>query len=87
MGLTRFGSAETAGESQESGAASLSMVSYTSQANSQSLDVSGGAAQGLSSVVAVTNISVQEAQSFLTSLEEMVGDRRSCRRLLAADRV
>lgn len=59
-----LGSAETAGESQESGAASLSMVSYTSQANSQSLDVSGGAAQGLSSVVAVTNISVQEAQSF-----------------------
>ena len=59
-----LGSAETAGESQESGAASLSMVSYTSQTNSQSLDVSGVAAQGLSSVVAVTNISVQEVQSF-----------------------
>lgn len=58
------GSAETAGESQESGAASLSMVSYTSQTNGQSLDVSGVAAQGLSSVVAVTNISVQEVQSF-----------------------
>ena len=58
-----LGNTETA-ESQESGAASLSTVSYTSQTNSQSLDVSDVAAQGLSSVVAVTNISVQEVQSF-----------------------
>lgn len=59
-----LGSAETAAESQESGAASLSTISYTSQTNSQSLNVSNVAAQGLSSVVAVTNISVQEVQSF-----------------------
>ena len=59
-----LGSVETATESQESGAASLSMASYTSQTNSQSLDVSDVATQGLSSVVAVTNISVQEVQSF-----------------------
>lgn len=61
---TLLGSAKTVAESQESGAASLSMVSYTSQTNSQSLDVTDVAAQGLSSVVAVTNISVQEVQSF-----------------------
>ena len=59
-----LGSAETATGSQESGAVSLSTVSYTSQTNSQSLDVSDVAAEGLSSVVAVTNISVQEVQSF-----------------------
>lgn len=40
---------------------SLSSVSYTS---GQSLDVTGIAAQGLTSVVSVTNISVQEVQSF-----------------------
>lgn len=84
---TLLGSAKTVAESQESGAASLSMVSYTSQTNSQSLDVTDVAAQGLSSVVAVTNISVQEVQSFLTSLAEMAGDIRSCRRLPAVDRV
>jgi len=61
---TLIGSAKTVAESQESGAASLSMVSYMSQTNSQSLDVTDVAAQGLSSVVAVTNISVQEVQSF-----------------------
>lgn len=59
-----LGSAATAAESQDSGITSLSTVSYTSQTNSQSLDVSDVAAQGLSSVVAVTNISVQEVQSF-----------------------
>lgn len=43
---------------------SLSNVSYTSNSSSQSLDVSTIAEQGLSSVVSVTNISVQEVQSF-----------------------
>lgn len=43
---------------------SLSNVSYTSNPSSQSLDVSTIAEQGLSSVVSVTNISVQEVQSF-----------------------
>ncbi len=54
----------TTAESQDSGTSFLSKVSYTSQTNSQSLNVSDVAAQGLSSVVAVTNISVQEVQSF-----------------------
>lgn len=60
-------STETAAESQVTASgstASLSTVSYTLQTNSQSLDVSEVASQGLSSVVAVTNISVQEIQSF-----------------------
>lgn len=39
-------------------------MSYTSNSSSQSLDVSTIAEQGLSSVVSVTNISVQEVQSF-----------------------
>ena len=39
-------------------------VSYTSGTGSQSLDVSAIAAQGLTSVVSVTNISVQEVQSY-----------------------
>ena len=43
---------------------SLSNVSYTSNSSSQSLDVSTIAEQGLSSVVSVTNSSVQEVQSF-----------------------
>lgn len=62
-----LGNAETAAESQGTGlgnSTSLSTVSYTSQTSSQSLDVSEVAAQGLSSVVSVTNISVQEVQSF-----------------------
>lgn len=59
-----LGSAATATGSQDSGTSFLSKVSYTSQTNSQSLNVSDVAAQGLSSVVAVTNISVQEVQSF-----------------------
>lgn len=62
-----LGSTETVAESQvtaSGSATSLSTVSYTSQTNGQSLDISDVAAQGLSSVVAVTNISVQEAQSF-----------------------
>ena len=42
----------------------LSALSFTSQEAGQSLDVSGIAAQGLPSVVSVTNISVQEVQSY-----------------------
>lgn len=45
----------------ETGTASLSTVSYTA---TQSLDVTAVAAQGLSSVVSVTNISVQEVQNY-----------------------
>lgn len=45
-------------------AAALSSVSYTSTSSGQSLDVSAIASQGLSSVVSVTNISVQEVQSY-----------------------
>ena len=60
-----FDNLETAmTESRVSETASLSAMSYTSQTTGQSLDVSGVAAQGLSSVVSVTNISVQEVQSF-----------------------
>lgn len=51
-------------ESQVTETASLSAVSYTSETTGQSLNVSGVAAQGLSSVVSVTNISVQEVQNF-----------------------
>lgn len=43
---------------------SLSALSYTADSTSQSLDVSGVAAKGLSSVVSVTNISVQEVRDF-----------------------
>ena len=43
---------------------SLSNVSYSSDTASQSLDVSSIAAQGLTSVVSVTNISVQEVQNY-----------------------
>lgn len=49
---------------EQDGTASFSAVSYTSGTSGQSLDVSGVAAQGLSSVVSVTNISVQEVQNF-----------------------
>lgn len=51
-------------ESQQDSTDSLSAMAYTSETASQSLDVSGVAAQGLPSVVSVTNISVQEVQSF-----------------------
>lgn len=43
---------------------SFSELSYTSETTGYSMDVSGVAAQGLSSVVSVTNISVQEVQNF-----------------------
>lgn len=59
-----LGNTEIVAESQDSRTSFISAVSYTSQTTSQSLDVSDVAAQGLSSVVAVTNISVQEVQSF-----------------------
>lgn len=49
---------------EQDSTASLSAVSYTSETGGQSLDVSGIAALGLSSVVSVTNISVQEVQSY-----------------------
>lgn len=42
----------------------LSSLSYAAETSSQSLNVSGVAAQGLPSVVSVTNISVQEVQNF-----------------------
>lgn len=51
----------TAQSATQNSGVSLSSVSYTS---GQSLDVTGIAAQGLTSVVSVTNISVQEVQSF-----------------------
>lgn len=59
-----FGKENTTEVSQQSYASSISQMSYTSNTNSQSLDVSGVSTQGLPSVVAVTNISVQEVQSF-----------------------
>lgn len=43
---------------------SVSTVSYTSKSSGQSLDVSTISVQGLPSVVSVTNISVQEVQSY-----------------------
>lgn len=43
---------------------SLTSVSYTKTASSQSLDVSSIATEGLPSVVSVTNVSVQEVQSY-----------------------
>lgn len=49
---------------EQDSSSSISAVSYTTEMTSQSLNVSGVAAQGLSSVVSVTNISVQEVQSF-----------------------
>lgn len=48
----------------ENNSVSLSNVSLTSDDSNQSLGVSAIAAQGLSSVVSVTNISVQEVQSY-----------------------
>ena len=51
-------------ESQLTETTSASAVSYTLETTGQSLDVSGVAKLGLSSVVAVTNISVQEVQNF-----------------------
>lgn len=42
----------------------LFSLSYAAETSSQSLNVSGVAAQGLPSVVSVTNISVQEVQNF-----------------------
>ena len=49
---------------EESNGVSLSALSYTAEISSQSLNVSGVAAQRLPSVVSVTNISVQEVQNF-----------------------
>lgn len=58
-------SQETYGQSaSQSSSASLSNVSYNSDTASQSMDVSAIAAQGLTSVVSVTNISVQEVQNY-----------------------
>ena len=64
-----FGKANTTEVSQQSYASSISQMSYPSNTNSQSLDVSGVSIQGLPSVVAVTNISVQEVQSFFGQFE------------------
>ncbi len=55
---------QQAAETTQSGALSLTSVSYSSSTEGQSLNVSGIAAEGLPSVVSITNISVQEVQSF-----------------------
>lgn len=51
-------------EAVQNNSVSVSTLSYTAESSSQSLNVSEVAAQGLSSVVSVTNISVQEVQNF-----------------------
>ena len=63
LGYTESAVAENQTAEQDS-AVSLSALSYISETTSQSLDVSGVAVQGLSSVVSVTNISVQEVQNY-----------------------
>lgn len=61
--LQNSGTTTGEGTAQSMGV-SLPTVSYTSETSSQSLNVSEIAAQGLSSVVSVTNISVQEVQNY-----------------------
>lgn len=51
-------------EAVQNNSVSISTLSYTAESSSQSLNVSEVVAQGLSSVVSVTNISVQEVQNF-----------------------
>ena len=63
LGYTESAVAENQAAEQDC-AVSLSALSYISETTSQSLDVSGVAVQGLSSVVSVTNISVQEVQNY-----------------------
>lgn len=65
-GLTAaLGSPEgTKSEETQSGTYSLTSLSYSSESQGQSLDVSDIAALGLPSVVSVTNISVQEVQNY-----------------------
>lgn len=65
-GLTAaLGSPEgTKPEETQSGTYSLTSLSYSSESQGQSLDVSDIAALGLPSVVSVTNISVQEVQNY-----------------------
>lgn len=65
-GLTAaLGSPEgTQQEAVQSGTYSLTSLSYSSESQGQSLDVSDIAALGLPSVVSVTNISVQEVQNY-----------------------
>ena len=52
------------GDAGEGNGLSLASLSYSADEESQSLDVSRIAQQGLTSVVSVTNISVQEVQSY-----------------------
>ena len=63
-----LGNSETAiteiAEAVQNNGVSFSALSYATETSSQSLNVSGVAAQGLPSVVSVTNISVQEVQNF-----------------------
>lgn len=61
-----LGNSETATteNAEENNGVSLSALSYAAETSSQPLNVSEVAAQGLPSVVSVTNISVQEVQNF-----------------------
>jgi serine protease Do len=65
LGNLEIGMAENA-ESIQENSISLSAMSYMAEASDYSLNVTEVAAQGLPSVVSVTNISVQEVQDFFS---------------------